>query len=75
MGEQSVRLFQNFHWLLRKSLLKLDNEKKLTAVTRWDVMRKIFDFRQRLPDFGLLISDEHSGQVSSKSDISTCVPY
>ena len=65
----SVRLFQYFFWLLRKSLLKLDNRNFLTAVTHWDVTWKIYVFRQSLTLFGALISDEDFGQVSFNSKI------
>ena len=43
----------------------------LTAITQWDVREKISDFRKSLAPFGALISDEHFGQVSLKSDKST----
>jgi len=67
-----VRLFRYFYKLLRKSLLKLDNGKFVTAFTQWDVTgKKYFDFRRSLKHFGALISDEDFDQVSLKSDKST----
>ena len=72
MLTKCVRLFLYSYWFVRKPILKMDINKIFVVASDVNTSReKYFEFRKSLTHFDALISDDHFGQISSKSGKST----